>query len=135
MENYRLTFRANARWVGSGLDTQILQELVDGDTRPLWLPQSTSGIASPIPTAIFGKAYLESDQIPENLTVSGVTNTTELYLGDFGQYVVGEVGGLEISVSDHVKFAEDLRVIKAIRRMAGNAIDSKAFRVIRKIKT
>ena len=131
-----LPFRGGARWFGSGLDSQILMNLVDTNGRPLWIPVASSGIASPIPTSIFGKSYGESDQIPENLATVGpvLADTTELFVGDFSQYIIGNRQELEITVSDHVKFAEDLRVVKAIRRLAGNAISPTAFWAVTHIK-
>jgi HK97 family phage major capsid protein len=79
----------------------------------IWNAGYTGNIAGAVPGTVFGIPIVFT-QIAEALGTEG-----DLVLGDWRQYIVGDLDGLRIEESTDYKFGDDIRCWKIIKRLDG----------------
>lgn len=106
----------NAKSVGWVIPTAliaVLQNMVDGNNRPLLLPWDESikdmapgepGQGGPV-ARLLGYPVYDTTQLPTDLTKAAGTALCEIFFGDIGTVVLGQWGGIEISASDQTSTA------------------------------
>lgn len=70
-------YRKNGVWITSTLGVKAVMNIVDGNSRPLYDPESGT---------LFGKPLIETENIPENLGAG--SDTTEILFGDLAYYAI-----------------------------------------------
>lgn len=57
--------------------------------------------------------YVATTQVPDNLTVSAVTNTSEVYFGDFSELLIGDSPTFDMTVSTEAAYHDGSNVVAA----------------------
>ena len=105
-------------WIMSPATSTYLQTLQNSDGLFIFKEMSLKG-------ALLGKPFFETIQIPTNLTVGGVQNTSEIYLFDAAVVFIFDGPEFELAVASaadwtdassqfHAGFAEDSSLVRAI---------------------
>jgi HK97 family phage major capsid protein len=108
----------NPGWVMNGATRLFLQTLANTNGIYPFAHELSKG-------KLLGYPVYETTAIPVNLTISGNTNCSEIYLCDFSEAIILETTSLEISLSrmggtwtdsagTHNAFQEDVRLLRAV---------------------
>jgi len=108
--------RSTAVWYINQEIEPLLYTLKLGDT-PVYLP--AGGIANTPYATLFGRPVMPLEQCSEAGT------TGDIILGDFGQYLLIDKGGMNVASSIHVRFLYDESVFRFIYRVDGQPIWNK----------
>jgi HK97 family phage major capsid protein len=84
-----------------------LENLVDTTGRPLLETADLNENADTTTGTLFGIPYFATTQIPNNLTVGTSTDTSEVYLVNMAECIVGINQELVIDVSDQASYTPD----------------------------
>ena len=88
-----------------------------GDQKgPYLFPIDRGSNNTDLPTRLGNYPVFASTQASNNRSKGSATNLTYAILGNFKRAIVGRVGVLELSVSEHVKFLQDKTIIRAVLR-------------------
>lgn len=110
---YRRSQRA--QWMFNDTTLKVLKKMVDGQSRPLWLP----GIAVREPDTLMGYSYTINSDMP-NMAAS----QKAVLFGDFKAYVIRDVRGITL-VRLQERYADYLQVgFMAFSRHDGALIDA-----------
>lgn len=109
------TYRQRARWMFNDTTLKVLKKLVDGASRPLWLP----GIAVREPDTLMSYPYTINSDMP-NMAAS----QKAVLFGDFAAYYIRDVQGVTL-VRLQERYADYLQVgFMAFSRHDGALIDA-----------
>ena len=109
------SYRNNARWMFNDSTLKAIKQLVDGQSRPLWVP----GIAVREPDSIDGDPYTINQDVASIATVA----KTVLY-GDFSKYWIRDTGDFRVIRLDE-RFADaDQVAFVAFMRSDADLIDA-----------
>lgn len=85
-------YRGNATWVFNDATLKALKALVDGNARPLWLPQATGNVSDRTSQAtLLGYPYIV-DQSFDSLATGG----NYMAFGDLSEFIIREVLGVNL---------------------------------------
>lgn len=84
---------------------RFLMDMRDGNGNPAF-PEMMNG-------RLRQYAYRVTTQVPDNLTVGGVTLTSEVYFGDFSELIIGDAPTFDMSVSNEAAYHDGSNVIAA----------------------
>lgn len=108
-------YRQRARWMFNDTSLKALKKIVDGASRPLWLP----GIAVREPDTLMGYPYTVNSDMP-NMAAS----QKAVLFGDFSAYYIRDVQGVTL-VRLQERYADYLQVgFMAFSRHDGALIDA-----------
>jgi len=97
-------------WIANrGVLPQLMTEVKDGDGRILWQPNARDGQ----PGSIFGLPVVMSDHSPD------MNQTGSLVLADLSYYLIKDGVGVAIAASPHMKFTNNITIIKAFKTVDG----------------
>ena len=85
-------YRAQAEWMMNDTTVSVVRQLVDGNSRPLWLPANTGGLANDVPDTILGRAVIVNQSMADPGTVSDYP----IAFGDFSYYWIRTVRGIQV---------------------------------------
>lgn len=109
--------RSRSVWIMESLLFSELVQLVDASGRVTYVPNVGTGYGeAKLATAqlvLFGRPVI----FTEKLNVLGTSG--DVLLADFGYYIVGDTGTLEIAVSDQYKFANRQIAFRIMKRVDG----------------
>lgn len=86
---------SNAVWIANRTTFPQLYAIKDANNNNLWIPNVAAGA----PATLLGIPIVYSEK------ASALGTKGDLMLCDFGYYLVGDLGGMEIDYSEHVRFA------------------------------
>lgn len=93
-------------WIANrGVLPQLMTEVKDGDGRILWQPNARDGN----PGNIFGLPVVMSEHSP------AMDQTGSLLLVDLSYYLIKDGAGIAIAASPHMKFTNNVTIIKAFK--------------------
>lgn len=122
-------YRANAVFVVSTKALGLIMTLKDNAGRPIYLPSLTEGA----PATLLGRPVYEVSEIPENLGTG--TNETEVWFGDFKNYLIGDREATRIKFGTTGTDLESDKISLVIfKRVAGLPIMSESFAKLTKVK-
>lgn len=108
-------YRQRARWMFGDSTLKNLKKLVDGSSRPLWLP----GIAVREPDTLMGYPYTVNQDMP-----SMAASAKAVLFGDFSAYYIRDVQGVTL-IRLQERYADYLQVgFMAFSRHDGALIDA-----------
>jgi HK97 family phage major capsid protein len=87
--------------------------LQDASGAYIWHPGNNGNIAGASPGSIYGVPLV----ISEKMKALGTEG--DIGLGDWSQYIIGDMPGLRVEESTEYKFGEDIRCWKMIKRLDG----------------
>ena len=122
-------YRANSVFVVSTKALGLIMTLKDNAGRPIYLPSLTEGA----PATLLGRPVYEVSEIPENLGTG--TNETEIWFGDFKNYLIGDREATRIKFGTTGTDLESDKISLVIfKRVAGLPIMSESFAKLTKVK-
>lgn len=131
----KLMFGVNAAYRGRGVfatSTAGLAKLVgltDTTGRPLFVPSLAEGQ----PSTLLGRPIYEISEIPSNLGAG--TNETEIWFGDFKNYIIGDREGTRIAFGTTGNDLEQDKISLVIfKRVAGLPTVGEAFAKLTAVK-
>jgi HK97 family phage major capsid protein len=108
--------RARLCWVTHPYMLQVIQNMVDGNGRLIFVPNINPGMSTASvapPGTLLGLPIFVSEKAP------APGNTGDVSLNDFGSYLLGTRSGLEIGLSEHFAFDKDEIYFRAKLRNDG----------------
>jgi HK97 family phage major capsid protein len=122
-------YRETGTFVMSSAAIQLVETLVDGNNRPIW----REALSANTPATLLGRPVEIVDEIPANLGAG--TNETEIWYGNFKQYVIGDRGGLRVDLgTDADDFSRDKVSLRVIKRVAGMPVGDYNFAKLTAVK-
>jgi HK97 family phage major capsid protein len=107
-------YRETGTFVMPSAAVKLVEGLKDTSGRPIW----RESIAANVPATLLGRPVELVDEIPSNLGAG--TNATEIWYGNFKQYIIGDRGGLRVDLgTDADDFSRDKISLRIIKRVAG----------------
>jgi len=91
---------AGARFMLRDTSVAVIRKLKDTTGRPIWNPGDAEGIAGGTPATIAGYAYTVNDDV-----AAMAANAKSIAFGDFSQFVIRDVNGVDIRRFDDSAFA------------------------------
>lgn len=85
------SYRAGARFVFSDSTLKQLRKLVDGNSRPIWLPADTGSAQNGAPSTLLGQPYTVDNSFP-----AFAADTVVAAYGDLSKYIVRRVRDLTL---------------------------------------
>lgn len=111
---------SNAAFLANQETLPYLYTLSDRAGNYVWIPGMNGNIAGRSPGSLYGVPLIITEKVPALGTKGDLT------LGDFSNYVIGDLEGLRIEESTHWKFGPDKRAWKIVKRVDGKPwLDSK----------
>lgn len=122
-------YRTGAKWLMNDSTLSLVRQMVDGNGRPLWLPQQESGMSMPMPGGTLLGYPVVIDQAVPSIAASG--STKYLAFGDWNAaYILRRVKDLQIVVL-HELYAPTGQVgIFGWERADGAVQDSSAYVIL-----
>ncbi|PPG60265.1 phage major capsid protein [Rathayibacter sp. AY1C5] len=115
-------YRETGTFVMPSAAIQLIEKLVDTSGRPIY----RESIAVGTPATLLGRPVEIVDEIPTNLGTG--TNKTEIWYGNFKQYIIGDRGGLRVDLgTDADDFSRDKISLRIIKRVAGLPVGNYNF--------
>lgn len=116
---------AGARFMLKDASVAIIRKLKDTTGRPIWNPGDAEGIAGGTPATICGYAYTVNDDV-----ATMAANAKSIAFGDFNQFVIRDVNGVDIRRFDDSAFALNGQVgFCGWMRTGSNLLDTAAVKV------
>ena len=113
-----------ARFMLKDASVAIIRKLKDTTGRPIWNPGDAEGIAGGVPSTIAGYAYTVNDDV-----ATMAANAKSIYFGDFSQFVIRDVNGIDIRRFDDSAFALNGQVgFCGWMRTGSNLLDTAAVK-------
>jgi HK97 family phage major capsid protein len=84
-------YRGNAKWMMKDSTVQYLRKIVDGQSRPIFVPGYETGVPGGAPDTLLGQAVI----VNQDMAALGASNKAVLY-GDFSKYVIRDVMDLTL---------------------------------------
>jgi len=103
----------NATFMTNQTTLPYIYTLQDAAGNYIWQPGMSGNISSRSPGSIYGVPLIVTEKCPA-LGTSG-----DLILGDWSNYLIGDLNGLRIEESRDFKFGADKRVWKIVKRVDG----------------
>jgi HK97 family phage major capsid protein len=115
---------AGARFMLKDASVAIIRKLKDTTGRPIWNPGDAEGIAGGVPSTIAGYAYTVNDDV-----ATMAANAKSIFFGDFSQFVIRDVNGIDIRRFDDSAFALNGQVgFCGWMRTGSNLLDTAAVK-------
>lgn len=99
------TAMLNPHFILSLRSERFLMDMRDGNGNPAF-PEMMQGRLRQYP-------YVATTQVPDNLTVDAVTNTSEVYFGDFSELLIGDTPTFDMTVSTEAAYHDGSNVVAA----------------------
>lgn len=112
-------YRPLARYMFNDQTLKAVRKLKDGDGRPIWQPQASSGLAAGIPSTLNGDAYA----INTYMDTLGSGKRSMLY-GTFDRYKIRRVRGIALTRLVETKATSFQIGILAFARVDGRHVDA-----------
>ena len=117
--------RNGARFMLRDSSVAVIRKIKDTTGRPIWNPGDMEGIADGVPSTIAGYAYTVNDDV----AAMGVS-AKSIAFGDFSQFVIRDVNGVDIRRFDDSAFALNGQVgFCGWMRTGSNLLDTAAVKV------
>lgn len=130
-----LMFKVNAAYrkrgvfVTSTAGLALLVGMTDTQGRPMYVPSVTEGA----PDRLLGRPVYEVSEIPSNLGTG--TNETEIWFGDFENYLIGDREGTRIAFGTNGNdLIEDKITLVIFKRVAGLPTVQESFAKLTAVK-
>lgn len=128
--NQAVNEQANPEFVGymfNDLILAYLRKLVDGNSRPLWIPQLGAGLVGGVPATFNGWKYTINNDMASTVAANNITAA----FGAFHDgYLIREVQGVTMLRLDE-RYADAFQVaFLAFHRMDSSLIDAAAIKVL-----
>ncbi|MFE4355110.1 phage major capsid protein [Kitasatospora sp. NPDC056800] len=120
----RTGYRRNAAWLFGDLQLAELRKIKDTQGNPIWNPSYVAGV----PDLLLGKPYAVDATIAAK---AGTANTDLIWYGDFSQFKVRQVKGINVSRSDEYAWDSDMVSWKLTWRGDGDLMDLESVAVLR----
>lgn len=122
-------YRETGTFVMPSAAVGLVEKLVDTTGRPIW----REAISANTPATLLGRPVEIVDEIPTNLGAG--TNETEIWYGNFKQYIIGDRGGLRVDLgTDADDFSRDKVSLRVIKRVAGMPVGDYNFAKLTAVK-
>lgn len=95
----------NPCFILSPRSERFLMDMRDGNGNPAF-PEMMQG-------RLRQYSYAVTTQVPDNLTVGGVTLTSEVYFGDFSELLIGDTPTFDMTVSTEAAYHDGANVVAA----------------------
>jgi HK97 family phage major capsid protein len=120
--------QAGRGWIVHPRTVNTLRKIKDSNNQYLWADPAAPGD----PPTVWGYPVYTTTQIPINLTVGTSTDCSEIYLGAWGEALIGQNMALELRASDEAgnAFEYDQTFIRAIMRVAFAVRHGESFEVL-----
>ncbi len=116
---------AGARFMLRDTSVAVIRKLKDTTGRPIWNPGDAEGIAGGTPATIAGYAYTVNDDV-----AAMAANAKSIAFGDFSQFVIRDVNGVDIRRFDDSAFALNGQVgFCGWMRTGSNLLDTASVKV------
>src|SRR5580765_2417104 len=115
-------YRPGARWMASDSTIKALKKLVDGSSRPLWMP-ALSGLAGNQPDTLLGYPYTINQDC-----AAMAASAKSLVFGNFSKYIIRDARDITILrlVERYAEFGQV--AFLAFMRCDGRCINTAAFK-------
>jgi len=114
-----------ARFMLRDTSVAIIRKLKDTTGRPIWNPGDAEGIAGGTPATIAGYAYTVNDDV-----AAMAASAKSIAFGDFSQFVIRDVNGVDIRRFDDSNFALNGQVgFCGWMRTGSNLLDTASVKV------
>lgn len=114
-----------ARFMLKDASVAIIRKLKDTTGRPIWNPGDAEGMSGGVPSTICGYAYTVNDDV-----ATMAANAKSIAFGDFSQFVIRDVNGVDIRRFDDSAFALNGQVgFCGWMRTGSNLLDTAAVKV------
>jgi len=114
--------RGNGVWVMSTKAISLVVGLTDDNGRPIYVP----AMSATAPATVLGRPVYEVTEIPSNLGTG--TDETEIWYGDFKNYIIGDREGLRINFgTTGTDLESDMISLVIFKRVAGIPTYGTAF--------
>lgn len=122
-------YRETGTFVMPSSAIKLVEKLKDADGRPIW----RDSIAAGTPATLLNRPVEIVDEIPANLGTG--SNETEIWYGQFKQYLIGDRGALRIDTgTDGDDFSRDKFSLRVIKRVAGRPVGNYNFAKLTGVK-
>lgn len=120
-------YAQNATWGMNRKTIGLLRQMVDGQSRPIWLPFGQSGLNGPNPPTILDIPYQELPDMPDV-----ATNAFPVVIGDFKRgYMIVDRINIEVQRDPFTQNTKGCVRFIARKRVGGQVILAEAFRTLK----
>lgn len=122
-------YREIGTFVMPSAGLKAIELLKDTSGRPIY----RESLAVGTPATLLGRPVEIVDEIPSNLGAG--TNETEIWYGQFNQYIIGDRGVLRVDLgTDADDFSRDKLSLRVIKRVAGRPLGNYNFAKLTAVK-
>lgn len=125
VESVDAAYHGRASFMMSQAARLVLRNLVDGNSRPIWMPSYEAGLTAGASDILLGKPLIINNQAP-----APAANARSIAFGDFSRYIIRDVNQMQVFRLDDSPFIRQYQAgFLAFMRTGGTLTDTTAVKV------